>query len=103
MLKLCNVIRNRLNVHGGSFDYVKRRSGLGGTGGRKLSPDLRFKFGTYGFNNRNDAMERARKSLTSSTVPTTRASHRQDGVLVSSGEGECKAPVSKMDFDATPD
>ena len=37
-------------VHGDNFAYVRRRSGLGGTGGRNLSPELRVKFGTYGFN-----------------------------------------------------
>ena len=60
-----------MNVHGGSFDYMKRRSGLGGTGGRNLSPELREKFGTYGFRNRNTATEKARKNYTYSTIPTT--------------------------------
>ena len=29
--------------------YMKKRSGIGGTGGRELSPELRVRFGTYGF------------------------------------------------------
>ena len=28
---------------------MRKRSGLGGTGGRRLSPDLRIHFGTFGF------------------------------------------------------
>jgi len=37
-----------MDVHGES-DFIKKRSGLGGTGGRELSPELRVRFGTYGF------------------------------------------------------
>ena len=53
VLQICNVVRQRLAVHGDQFAYVRRRSGLGGTGGRNLSPELRIKFGTYGFGKRN--------------------------------------------------
>ena len=49
VLQICNVVRQPLAVHGDHFAYVRRRSGLGGTGGRNLSPELRIKFGTYGF------------------------------------------------------
>jgi hypothetical protein len=49
VLQICNVVRQPLAVHGDQFAYVRRRSGLGGTGGRNLSPELRIKFGTYGF------------------------------------------------------
>lgn len=35
---------------------MKKRSGLGGTGGRELSPELRIRFGTYGFS-KNDKRE----------------------------------------------
>lgn len=48
VLKICNVVRQRLDVHSND-DYVKKRSGLGGTGGHLLSPDLRVRFGTFGF------------------------------------------------------
>lgn len=52
VLKICNVIRQPLSVNGTS-DYMKKRSGLGGTGGRELSPELRIRFGTYGFNKKD--------------------------------------------------
>lgn len=48
VLKLCNIVRRRLDVHGDT-DYIKKGSGLGGTGGRQLSPELRVRYGTYGF------------------------------------------------------
>ena len=49
VLKLCNVIREvREGEH---TSFMKKRSGIGGTGGRKLSPELRLRFGTYGFKN----------------------------------------------------
>ena len=51
VLKLCGVVRQKLDVHGGG-DFTKKRSGLGGTGGRQLSPELRIRFGTYGFKNK---------------------------------------------------
>ena len=50
MLKICNVVRQRLDVHDND-EFVKKRSGLGGTGGRLLSPELRVRFGTFGFTN----------------------------------------------------
>ena len=60
VLKICNVIREPLSMTGAS-DYMRKRSGLGGTGGRELSPELRIRFGTYGFNkkdkNHNQAIE----------------------------------------------
>lgn len=34
----------------GKNDFVRKRSGLGGTGGHELSPELRARFGTFGFN-----------------------------------------------------
>ena len=49
VLKLCNVIREVRE--GEQTSFMKKRSGIGGTGGRKLSPELRFRFGTYGFKN----------------------------------------------------
>ena len=45
VLKICNVVRQRLDVHDND-DFVKKRSGLGGTGGRKLSPEQHIRFGT---------------------------------------------------------
>ena len=52
MLKICNVVRNRMDVRNGDGSFMKKRSGLGGTGGRELSPDLRIRFGTFGFKNK---------------------------------------------------
>ena len=53
VLKLCGVVRQKLDVHGPS-EFTRKRSGLGGTGGRQLSPELRIRFGTYGFKNKRD-------------------------------------------------
>ena len=53
VLQICNVVRKRMNVHNNSFDYIRGRSGIGGTGGRNLSPELRVKFGSFGFSRRN--------------------------------------------------
>jgi len=53
VLQLCNVVRERLGVNGKN-DFMKKRSGLGGTGGRLLSPELRMRFGTYGFYKKKD-------------------------------------------------
>ena len=49
VLKICNVVREKLDVHGEGQRFMRKRSGLGGTGGRRLSPDLRIHFGTFGF------------------------------------------------------
>ena len=71
VLKICNVIRQRLDVHGESDEYVKKRSGLGGTGGRLLSPELRVRFGTFGFNKKNELAAQTVKdkpSLLSQTI-----------------------------------
>ena len=38
VLQICNVVRQRLAVHGGNFDYMLGRSGRGGTSGSGLSP-----------------------------------------------------------------
>ena len=52
VLKICNVVRQRLDVHDND-DFVRKRSGIGGTGGRLLSPELRVRFGTFGFNKKD--------------------------------------------------
>ena len=41
-----------MDVHGQS-GFIRKRSGIGGTGGRQLSPELRMRFGTYGFRKKN--------------------------------------------------
>ena len=48
VLKMCNVFRVRQNVHGESH-FMRKRTGTGGCGGRKLSPEHAAKLGTYGF------------------------------------------------------
>ena len=48
VLKICNVVRQRLDVHNND-DFVRKGSGIGGTGGSGLSPDQRIRFGTFGF------------------------------------------------------
>lgn len=53
VLKLCNVVRQRLDVHGPDT-FIKKRSGLGGAGGRRLSPELRIRYGTFGFKSKNN-------------------------------------------------
>ena len=50
VLKMCNVVREPREGEGAQF--MKKRSGIGGTGGRRLSPELRLRFGTYGFKNK---------------------------------------------------
>jgi len=52
VLKLCNVVRQRLDKRKDG-QFLKKSSGLGGTGGRQLSPELRIHFGSYGFKKRN--------------------------------------------------
>lgn len=52
VLKLCNIVRKRLDKRLDGGEYMKKRTGLGGTGGRELSPELRVRFGTYGFKNK---------------------------------------------------
>ena len=47
VLKLCNIVRQPLNVHGNN-DFIKKRSGLS-NGRHLLRPDLRIRFGTFGF------------------------------------------------------
>ena len=51
VLKICNVVRQKLDVHGEGEKFMRKRSGLGGTGGRRLSPEMRIHFGTFGFKN----------------------------------------------------
>ena len=51
VLKLCNIVRKRLDLRADGSAYMKKRSGIGGTGGRELSPELRVRFGTFGFKN----------------------------------------------------
>ena len=51
MLRLCNIVRKRLDLRPDG-QYMRKRTGLGGTGGRELSPELRVRFGTYGFRNK---------------------------------------------------
>ena len=47
VLKLCNVVRQPLNVHGHN-DFIKKRTGLS-NGRHLLKPDMRIRFGTFGF------------------------------------------------------
>ena len=47
MLKLCNVVREPLNVHGNN-EFMKKRTGLS-NGRHLLKPDMRIRFGTFGF------------------------------------------------------
>ena len=42
--------------------YMKKRSGIGGTGGRELSPELRMRFGTYGFRNNHGGIVTDKRS-----------------------------------------
>ena len=53
VLKLCNVVRDRMDLRRDGAAYMKKRSGIGGTGGRELSPELRVRFGTFGFKDRS--------------------------------------------------
>ena len=48
VLKLCNVVRESQDVNGTGV-FMKKRSGMGGYGGRDLSPELKIRFGTFGF------------------------------------------------------
>lgn len=48
VLKLCNIVRQSLDTRQDG-QYMKKRSGIGGTGGRHLSPELRTRYGTFGF------------------------------------------------------
>lgn len=61
VLKLCNVVRQPLDIKG-EGSYMKKRTGLGGTGGRQLSPQLREKFGTFGFKSLQTANKRQSQS-----------------------------------------
>ena len=61
---MCNVVRQRLDVHKND-DFVRKRSGLGGTGGYKLSPELRAKFGTFGFTRPQQAYGFVKPNLSS--------------------------------------
>ena len=58
VLKLCNVFRQKQEVHG-PHNYMRKRTGTGGCGGRKLSPEQFQKLGTYGFKPRVEAIRKS--------------------------------------------
>jgi hypothetical protein len=80
VLKICNVIRQRLDVKGHS-DYMKKRSGLGGTGGRELSPELRIRFGTYGFGKQDKKIEPDINSVQSKNLREEKLTSATTGVI----------------------
>lgn len=50
MLRYCNVLREKQEVHGGgTSNMLRKRTGTGGYGGRILSTEHRIRLGTVGF------------------------------------------------------
>ena len=58
VLKLCNVFREKQDIYGPS-NFMRKRTGTGGCGGRRLSPEHQAKLGSFGFKPRHEQVRRS--------------------------------------------
>ena len=62
VLRLCNVFRVRQDVHPG-VNFMRKRTGTGGCGGRRLSPEQIARLGTFGFKPRMNGYRKSEASI----------------------------------------
>ena len=79
---------------------MRKRSGLGGTGGIRLSPDLRIKYGTYGFNKgkRTGHANRSERLNLENFEERVTSANTQPGLFSSDFERSSMGVVAPLDI-----